>query len=94
MWDLILIAVETYSQNPSAVLVTLVLVTLSIAFSLLQWSSHRTSKHLPPGPRGIPILGNISELSGPVDKWLTFTALRSKYGMSDGTDIPKLQEKQ
>jgi len=93
MWDLILIVKETYSQNPTAVPVGLVLVLLSIT-SLLQWSTHRTSKYLPPGPRGIPLLGNISELSGPVDKWLTFTALRSKYGMSDGTDIPKLQEKQ
>jgi hypothetical protein len=35
-------------------------------------------KHLPPGPRGIPLLGNVRELLG--DRWLNFTALQEKYG--------------
>lgn len=35
-------------------------------------------KHLPPGPRGIPFLGNVWHIVG--DKWLTFTALKEKYG--------------
>lgn len=53
MRDLILITKETCSQNPTAVFVSLLLVVLAIT---LKASGYGTSKDLPPGPKGIPIL--------------------------------------
>ncbi|KAK3344529.1 cytochrome P450 [Lasiosphaeria hispida] len=69
-------AVVTLGYHPNLATLGAVLVLLS-AVAFLS-NSHGAWKHLPPGPRGIPLLGNVSQLLG--DKWLTFTALKEKYG--------------
>ena len=43
-------------------------------------------RKLPPGPKGIPILGNVLQIiSG--NQWTTFTDLRNKFGIAPGPFI-------
>ncbi|KZT29047.1 cytochrome P450 [Neolentinus lepideus HHB14362 ss-1] len=62
------------SNNPKLLLAfSCLLATLFISrFYNSPW------RKLPPGPRGIPILGNILQLQD--KQWLTFTELRKTYG--------------
>ncbi|KAJ3882853.1 cytochrome P450 [Lentinula edodes] len=40
----------------------------------------RNRKHLPPGPRGLPILGNVLELATASQIWLIFDRWKYQYG--------------
>ncbi|KAJ3896443.1 cytochrome P450 [Lentinula edodes] len=55
--------------------ITLVLILLGMGLNSRRW----VNKKLPPGPRGLPILGNIFQL-GTVPVWLAFDELKSRYG--------------
>jgi hypothetical protein len=76
---------EMISRYPTLAVLGLVLVVFGA--TLLNKSRGPLGK-LPPGPRGIPILGNVPQLIG--QKWLTFTALKEKYGASVNTTVVKL----
>ncbi|KAJ3915046.1 cytochrome P450 [Lentinula edodes] len=55
--------------------ITLVLILLGMGLNSRRW----VNKKLPPGPRGLPILGNIFQL-GTGSVWLAFDELKSRYG--------------
>ncbi|KAM3067372.1 hypothetical protein ACMFMG_005272 [Clarireedia jacksonii] len=60
--------------------VTLILTIFSIlAFSIISYRYYAFRRRLPPGPKGLPLIGNLMELpkSHP---WLTQTELHKKYG--------------
>ncbi|KAI0654024.1 cytochrome P450 [Cubamyces menziesii] len=57
-----------------------VLLILSVSYILaLSWKRRSHASTLPPGPRGIPILGNVCDI--PRDQpWVAFSNLSRKYG--------------
>lgn len=59
-----------------------VILTGGMAIAWKIWSSSRKSKllPLPPGPKGLPVLGNILDI--PIEQeWLTYTDWGKKYGV-------------
>ncbi|KAK0622811.1 cytochrome P450 [Immersiella caudata] len=70
-------AKELVLEHPRLTILGLALIVFSTS-ALWNAVPRGPWKKLPPGPRGLPVLGNVRELIG--DKWLTFTSLREKYG--------------
>jgi hypothetical protein len=59
------------------------LLSLIVVFLLGRYWIHTNSKKLPPGPPGLPLLGNMFQMSG--DLWLKFTEWKHQYGSSFAT---------
>lgn len=51
---------------------------LAALLILAAWSFSRPKRNLPPGPKGLPILGNVFQL--PPFPWLKFTEWKDQYG--------------
>ncbi|EEB95256.1 hypothetical protein MPER_05802 [Moniliophthora perniciosa FA553] len=54
------------------------LLVLFIAIYFVKVARQRNKGKLPPGPMGLPLLGNLLQLS--LDAWLPFTEWKYKYG--------------
>ncbi|KAI4303817.1 hypothetical protein MLD38_039407 [Melastoma candidum] len=65
-------------SSPLVILASLILPLVVIIFLLIQTNSKRSDKNLPPGPRRLPILGNLHQL-GPLPH-RSLTELSRKYG--------------
>ena len=64
--------------NTNPWLVCAVLVLTSIL--CVDWKYRLKLRYLPPGPRGLPILGNVFQI--PKFQWFRFTEWKAIYGMS------------
>ncbi len=62
------------AANPTSVVITIVSLALLYHF----FSTSISRKKLPPGPRGLPVVGNIFQLSN--DVWFKFTEWKQTYG--------------
>lgn len=57
----------------------------AILLILATWSFSRPIRKMPPGPRGLPILGNVFQL--PQFQWLRFTEWMEQYGRHKENEI-------
>lgn len=51
----------------------------TMAFTAWRYKKSSTSRNLPPGPPGFPLLGSVLELTTN-DPWVTFTKWNKQYG--------------
>ncbi|KAL0570242.1 hypothetical protein V5O48_011727 [Marasmius crinis-equi] len=66
----------SYSANPQFI-TGLILISLSAIYITRKLLEQKEGK-LPPGPRGLPIIGNLLQLS--IDPWIPFTEWKYKFG--------------
>ncbi|KAI0690874.1 cytochrome P450 [Cerioporus squamosus] len=64
------------SRLALAVLLVIILIYLR---SLVRWKSRTRGRPLPPGPKGLPFFGNVTDLRKG-RPWKIFNKLRSRYG--------------
>lgn len=58
-----------------------------------RWGRGETAgRRFPPGPRGLPLLGNVLDLSKDVPIWQTFQSMAQDYRMHLGPTFPDLTE--
>ena len=59
----------------------------AIIVLVLIWNGQRSGAKMPfpPGPKGLPFLGNILDIPGDVPIWQTFTTVAEKFSMSPPT---------
>ena len=55
------------------------------ASTVLIWKLRRGESNLPPGPKRLPLLGNVLDIPRGVPVWQTFTSMARKFGMSPHT---------
>jgi hypothetical protein len=71
----------------------LCVVFLCAAASLaLIWrlTHHRSKLPFPPGPKGLPLLGNLLDVPRDVPIWRTFTSISQNYGMCHPFQLPPI----
>lgn len=65
-----------------ATLLSIVLGVLTLYVTKALWTRKKSSKSLPPGPPGMPILGNIADLPPVgVQDWMHWIKHNDLYGM-------------
>lgn len=58
--------------------VSLLVVALTVKTTIGLINGYRTRKLMPPGPPGLPLLGNVFQL--PQFQWLRFTEWKAQFG--------------
>ena len=57
-------------------------VFVATSLALIWKRKHSGSKlSLPPGPKGLPLLGNLLDIPKDVPIWLSFTSIAQKFSM-------------
>jgi hypothetical protein len=70
-------ATTSFDMTPSATGVT----AAAIAVAFFYYNRSKTTNPLPPGPKGIPLLGNYLAVPGPQDEpWVVFDQWSRQYG--------------
>jgi hypothetical protein len=54
-------------------------VTGTLALLVLRWSARQRTLPLPPGPKPLPLIGNLLDIPKEKD-WLTYCAWHARYG--------------
>ncbi|KAJ8462072.1 hypothetical protein ONZ51_g11138 [Trametes cubensis] len=67
------------SSSPTSLTISLALLHVFIVFVIQRFIRKRYRKILPPGPRGLPLLGNIYDIPQTAP-WVTYRDLTAKYG--------------
>ena len=67
-------------MSDNALRVASLCAAISFAF-IWKWRRRDTKRLFPPGPKGLPLLGNVFDIPKGVPVWLTFTSMSQKYGM-------------
>ena len=67
-------------------IVVVILLSAVVLLTRQMVLDERMRRMMPPGPPGVPLLGNVLQLSG--SQWLQFTAWSRKYGLSYLLTVP------
>ena len=74
-------------NNHPYILLTSVILGCATLVRLTRWRSH---PHLPPGPKGLPIVGNLFDLTT-THVWEQFGAWGKQYGPFSPSSLPSSQ---
>ena len=68
------------NMSDGALYVASLCAAVSLAF-IWKWRCRESRLSFPPGPKGLPLLGNVFDIPKGVPVWLAFTSMSKKYSM-------------